>query len=287
MAHNNFLYRHVATELRNRIETGQYQRGSAIPSQAKLVKEFGVSPITIRRAIRDLAIEGVLYGHQGRGVFVADTRRIVRMLGGRFGRSLGDEIQRAGFTPSIKEIAFNRISPDTQLRRLFHLRSGMWLNRHEKLIYADDVPIALDIVHLPKGLSQELRERLRQQFVFAALHELKIEVGRIDFTFESTLASDEEAKRLNLSPRFPLIVARYVVANMKHKPILEGYTASRADRMSFQFSANSILLGSHSSGASGKRANFNSHHTRSNRSQKSNPISQQKDNHRQRARARR
>src|SRR5215207_7338761 len=94
----NFLYRNVSSELRRRIVGSVYSRGSAIPSQAALVAEFAVSPITIRRAVRELMVEGWLYGQQGLGIFVADRRRVVRVLSGELTRSFGDEIRRAGLT---------------------------------------------------------------------------------------------------------------------------------------------------------------------------------------------
>ena len=229
-----FLYGHVAAELRKRIGSGRYARGTAIPSLASLVDEFNVSPITIRRALRELTFEGALYGHQGLGVFVADTRRVVRVLSGELGLSLGDEIRRAGFTPGIAEVAFTRIAPNADLSRRLLMRRNMPLYRHEKLILADQLPIAIDIVHLPKELALRLRERLRNEFVFALMRQFEIAVGKVQFRFESASATDREASLLSVASRFPLIVARYVLFDRCMAPLFEGYTLSRADRMTFE-----------------------------------------------------
>lgn len=229
-----FLYGQVAAELRKRIASSRYARGTTIPSLVSLVEEFNVSPITIRRAIRELTFEGVLYGHQGLGVFVADTRRIVRVLSSELGLSLGDEIRRAGFTAGIAEVAFTQIVPNADLSRKLRIRRSMPLYRHEKLILADKLPIAIDIVHLPKELAVRLRERLKEEFVFALMRRFEIGVGRVEFRFESASASDREASLLSCAPRFPLIVARYILFDRCMAPLLEGYTLARADRMTYE-----------------------------------------------------
>ena len=67
-----FLYANVAEALRRRIVDGLYEAGHPIPTEGALVQEFGVSPITVRRALRELTFEGMLFGRQGLGVFVAE-----------------------------------------------------------------------------------------------------------------------------------------------------------------------------------------------------------------------
>src|SRR5690625_2824962 len=151
------LYSAVADEIRKRVASGEYSPGMKIPSHAELVKIFGVSPITIRRALQELMLEGLLYGHQGRGVFVTDQKRIVRVLTSSLGWPLGNDIARAGYEPSIEELSYEVIDPKSGRTKL----QGQTVHRHEKRIFADGTPIALDIVHLPSGIGEAMREELR------------------------------------------------------------------------------------------------------------------------------
>lgn len=237
LAGHGFLYHNVAAELRRRIADGVYPPGKAIPSEAMLVKAFGVSAITVRRALRELMFEGVLYGRQGLGVFVADTRRIARVLSGPFARSLGDEIRRAGLVPGIREVAYTRLAASNEIASRLGVRSGTEIIRHEKVVLADRAPISIDTVHMPRRLAESLRERLREEFVFPLLAASGIRVARTDFRFESVPATEREAVLLELAPRFPLIVARYTLIDGRGKPLLDGYTVSRSDRVVFDLSA--------------------------------------------------
>lgn len=66
------LYIQVASVMRRRIETGQWQPGQKISTLVELESEFEVARVTIRQAIDILREEGLLRSQQGRGTFVAE-----------------------------------------------------------------------------------------------------------------------------------------------------------------------------------------------------------------------
>jgi len=66
-----FPYRQVADQLRAAIDAGEYGPGRKIPSLQALVRETGLAVETVRRAVRVLVDEGVVYTVQGRGTFVS------------------------------------------------------------------------------------------------------------------------------------------------------------------------------------------------------------------------
>jgi len=67
------LYIQVASALRQRIETGQWQPGQKISTLEELEREFEVARVTVRQAVELLQNEGLVHRQQGRGTFVADT----------------------------------------------------------------------------------------------------------------------------------------------------------------------------------------------------------------------
>lgn len=64
------LYESVKEKIKSAIHLGIWKPGEVIPSELDLADRFGVSQGTIRRAVRDLAVEGILVKQQGRGTFV-------------------------------------------------------------------------------------------------------------------------------------------------------------------------------------------------------------------------
>lgn len=65
------LYQQVAADLREQIRTGRLKPGDQLPSAAQLQQIYSVGSTAIRNAMLLLRTEGLIEGHQGKGVFVA------------------------------------------------------------------------------------------------------------------------------------------------------------------------------------------------------------------------
>jgi GntR family transcriptional regulator len=66
-------YRAIMDDIREKIASGEWPPGFKLPTSQQLAERYGVSPGTARRATDALQILGVLEGHQGVGVFVAEA----------------------------------------------------------------------------------------------------------------------------------------------------------------------------------------------------------------------
>lgn len=69
------LWHQIAALLQNRIYDGTYPAGSSLPGELQLAEEFGVSRITIRRALEQLALAGLIVRRRGRQTTVATSMR--------------------------------------------------------------------------------------------------------------------------------------------------------------------------------------------------------------------
>lgn len=228
-----FLYEHVTRSLRERIAGGRYPPGARIPSEPELVREFRVSPITVRRALRDLGRDGLVVGRQGLGVFVSSTRRIVRSLSDVSRHSIGDEMRRAGVQPDIEAISLApRVAPE-DVRRYLNLAPGRRTYLLVKRILGDGEPVALDCTDIPPGLLRRLGGSVGKEFLFPLLRRRGIEVDHYDFQFEGGGASEEEAARLALPVGFPLLIIQYCGFAPGGGPIIFGRTYTRWDRFTW------------------------------------------------------
>ena len=57
--------------VRDNIARGLWTPGTAIPTEEALREEFGVSRVTVRRALTDLAAQGLVERRHGLGTFVS------------------------------------------------------------------------------------------------------------------------------------------------------------------------------------------------------------------------
>ena len=67
------LYQRIAEDIRHQIRTGQLKPGDQLPSAAALRAKYLVGSTAVRNAMLILRSEGLIEGHQGKGVFVAGS----------------------------------------------------------------------------------------------------------------------------------------------------------------------------------------------------------------------
>jgi GntR family transcriptional regulator len=71
------IYRQIVDQVRLAVATGALSPGDALPSVRSLAEQLVINFNTVARAYGELVRDGVLDSQQGRGVFVANTRRQV------------------------------------------------------------------------------------------------------------------------------------------------------------------------------------------------------------------
>src|ERR1051325_4440127 len=65
------LYHQLQAVLKAEIDARKWQPDEQLPNEAKLAERFGVSKITVRQALQELADLGYIRREHGRGTFVA------------------------------------------------------------------------------------------------------------------------------------------------------------------------------------------------------------------------
>src|SRR3712207_9202739 len=87
------LYYQLQEVLKERIESGTWAPGDALPSEPELARRYGVSRVVVRQALAILEDDRQIVRIQGRGTFVAepklDTRAggLARLLVAQIGRA--------------------------------------------------------------------------------------------------------------------------------------------------------------------------------------------------------
>jgi GntR family transcriptional regulator len=94
------LYEQVRDSLLGRITGGEFKAGDKLPTEDLLCKEYGVSRITVRRAISELTAQMLISPRRGVGTVVmnrATGRRVFR-LSGFFGQGSGFRVKKIAST---------------------------------------------------------------------------------------------------------------------------------------------------------------------------------------------
>src|ERR1700730_12728657 len=134
----------LAAELRERVSLGDFARSGALESEAELGTRYGVSRVTVRRALEQLRDEGLVAARRGSGWYVVS--------GASFGQSLGlgsfkharSAVTEAGLPPPRRVIGYEYLPATDDAARLLELKPGAEALRVRAVRHAGPNP--LDVV---------------------------------------------------------------------------------------------------------------------------------------------
>jgi GntR family transcriptional regulator len=138
------LYRQVTHTLLAMVE--EMDSGDRFPTDRELTELFNVSRITIHQAVRDLVRFGYLQRIQGKGTFV--SRPKIERDEPRL-NSFSEDMRALGHRPGAKLLVHNTSVPDDYVKQKLKLVPEEKTLYLERLMLADDEPIALLYTHLP------------------------------------------------------------------------------------------------------------------------------------------
>lgn len=131
-------YEQVKAHVRARIVQGEWRPGDSVPSEAALQQQFGLSRMTVNRALRELVVEGLVSRTQGSGTVVAQLHRISSTLALR---DIHDEILERGHAHSVRVLLLETVPASAALAQAFRLAPGAALFHSVLLHLEDGVPI--------------------------------------------------------------------------------------------------------------------------------------------------
>lgn len=193
-------------ELLEQIIAGRLRPGDAIASERELVRQLGVSRVTVRQAISDLVEAGRLERVHGKGTYVTGPRINTRLHLTSFSR----EMRARGLEPRTVVLSAAEVLPDELVREQLQLPVGEAVIRVERLRLADDTPMAHEIGFYPASCFPGLlsRELGSLYDVFAADYGIRVTSGVQSIRAEA--ADQTHATVLGIARRAPLLVQERV-----------------------------------------------------------------------------
>ncbi len=228
------LHLSISETLRDRIEKGDYPVGEQLPSESQLIAEFRVSRTTIRQAIANLVTQGLVQSYQGKGVFVAERKKVTYSLSSSAAMFLAEDMANQGRQLSIKTLTFERVSTPPEVQKILQLpsdQSQTYLQK--KILSIDHLAGAVDITYLLPELGDAYHDQLQEAMTFSVLEQEGIIIDHVYAILECTPADTEISNLLSVPLGHPLIVYRHTAYSQSKTPLLHGETISRADRFCY------------------------------------------------------
>lgn len=224
---------YVQVRERLRTELDQMEQGQPIPVEAELEKRFGVSRITIRRAVEDLASQGLLVRQQGRGTFVQRPKLTHELS---LITSWTDQLKRLGFVPRTAHRECTEEESSAQVAEALRLEQREKVVRIRRVRLAQREPISYMVNYIPARLAPELaRKKFAQESLYELLeNEYGLLAAMAVDTVGSRPASDEEAAALKIDRKAPVLSVRRLSYLEDGTPMELALVTSRGDRYQYE-----------------------------------------------------
>jgi GntR family histidine utilization transcriptional repressor len=197
------LYAQVKQFLKDELARGRWSPGARMPSETELVAQFGVSRMTVNRALRELQAEGLVDRVQGVGTFAAQLHRVSSTL---TIRDLQEEIEGRGHVHEARVHLKRRERAPAPLAWRLGLKTGAEVF-HTMIVHLENgVPIQSEDRYVNPACAPDY---LSVDFTRTTPTRYLLEVAPLweaQYTIEAAVPTALEAKLLGIPRRDPCLV---------------------------------------------------------------------------------
>jgi GntR family transcriptional regulator len=214
MPEHRTTWRDIAADLREAIQRGDYAPGARLPSQSKLIEQYGVASQTVANAITALRSEGLIRSLTGSGHYVRKRPAVIRSTRSRLSpeeRAAGrgtftTDGHVGGWTPrSDTEICTDHAR--AEVAAALGIEPGTEVLVRDRLMYADDEPVQLATSYLPKDITEGTaieQENTGPGGIYARLEEKGFTPLKFDEYVRIGTAAEHESDQLNIPAGSPV-----------------------------------------------------------------------------------
>ena len=197
------LYFQLHQHLVDRIRAGEFGPSVPLPTEMELCEQYGVSRITVRRALDALANERLISRRRGVRTFVVEPPvKSVALTG-----SLDEALSYSG-NLSLKLLSTEEVRPSPLVEQALGLGPGERVLRLEAIAASEGEPFAHAEYFLPAAVSALFADTDLQAHV-PMLRTIEQRLGRritsANQTVEPVIADRAVADYLGVKPRAPLL----------------------------------------------------------------------------------
>ncbi|GAA5233125.1 GntR family transcriptional regulator [Verticiella sediminum] len=211
------LHRQLFLVLREQITRGVYGPGAMLPNEDELCAHFGVSKITVRRALSDLKQQELIERQQGRGTFVS-----TRLPQAHPFEAVGflDALKMRGRETQVRVLELRREVPPGAVALQMRMRSNEEAVYAARLRHVGDTPLIVTEAWVPLALGASVTvEELERRPLYELLLAQGVVFDRVVEEITAVLANPVYAKLLRTEVGAPLLRVTRLVYDTEGEPV--------------------------------------------------------------------
>lgn len=231
------LYHRLYLILRERIVDGTYRADDMLPTESELMATFGISRITVKRALNDLAAEGLVERSRGRGTTVTEKSNTLRVGSPILANIEGllASLSAIGQGTSVEIKEFGYIASTAMVAEQLQIASGTTVQRVSRIRHLNDEPFSHSTSHVLEDIGRTFTPTDMVKIpLIDLIHRAGITIGRVRQAITCTLADEFSATYLNVSVGSPLLKLRRVFIDTNERPVDYAESFYTPDRFEYR-----------------------------------------------------
>lgn len=205
------LYMQLEDILLQQIKANVLKVGNKLPTEEELSNQYNVSRVTVRKALDSLSGKCYIERRPGKGSFISE-QKIQRSISSVI--SFTEMCQMQGVRASAKTLRLDFVKPTDEERAKLKLDSQDKVLLLERLRYANDVPVSIEISKFPKDYFFLFDENLTDTSLYFILKKHNINLTNSLKVLEITTANYRESTILQIPRNHPLLCIASEVSEM-------------------------------------------------------------------------
>ncbi len=234
------LYIQLKQLLSERIRVGDWKPGEQLPTEEEIQQKFDLSRTTVRQALREMEMEGIINRQAGRGTFVTQTKF---MEGPNAFELEMSEFNEKGMQVSWKVIQAEEVVVPDKIATWLQVAPGTKVFCLQRLRFANDLAIG----HTDSYVTGDYVDKI--DLSLAKTAGTMFYLSRIDLSnctaehfLEALPADREDAKTLGVERGAPVVVVSRVLRNAESRPFEFFRGVYRGDRFRYHIHRMPVQL---------------------------------------------
>jgi GntR family transcriptional regulator len=207
-------YVQLKESLLEKIRKGEFPVGGLIPSERELADTLKISRMTVRQALNELVLDGVLVRERGRGTFVTIPKLEQKNI-----MSFSDTVRQKGLEPSATVLRFETLEASKALCAVLDLEKGEKIYNLKRLRSAGGIPVAIEQNYIPEKYCPKLDQYdLTSSLYNIFKNNYSFNISFVDHVITSSKPGKEEKELLSISGSVPILkvtCTNYTENNLK------------------------------------------------------------------------
>jgi GntR family transcriptional regulator len=238
-------YHQIYLVLLEQLREGRFAQG--LPGELALMRQFGVARVTVRRALQELAGEGLISRERGRGTHpVAARAGAVRASPGTGAKTtrltgLLENLVSTSLNTTVRVLEVTEVAATDEVAQALQIAPGDAVQKAVRVRSTREGPLSHITTWVPAELAQHFGKReLAKKPILVLLEESGVRLGGARQTISARLADAQVAGHLGLAVGSALLAVRRLIHDEQGRPVQWLHGLYRPDRYEYQMQLSRV-----------------------------------------------